>query len=222
MARFRKTLMKGLWGAGLTLVAVLLLMTAGTARADIILTLVSVTPVGSDFQYTYSVSLASGTQLHSGGGGVNTGFSPSNNFFTLYDVQGLVAGSEVYGGALAANSSHSEQLTGFTPATEMPVPPDNGSVLNITTYWTGPDVTASGTPFDMGTFSFLSSNPLGAGMLAFTGASQKLDDVNLVANNTGQVAGPGGSVTPVPEPATVVLLALGVPVLGGFYYRRRS
>src|SRR5262249_28897058 len=96
MVQFRKPALKRLWTRGLVLAALLLLMNAGATRADILLTLVSVTPVGSDFQYTYSASLASGTQLHAAGGGVNTGFSTSNNFFTLYDIQGLVAGSEVY------------------------------------------------------------------------------------------------------------------------------
>jgi hypothetical protein len=217
-----KTLMKSLWRGGLVLAALLLLMNAGPARADIILNLVSVTPMGSDFQYTYSVELTASTVLNPAGGGTNSGFTPSNNFFTLYDIQGLVAGSEAYGGALATNSMHTEQNLGATPTTESPIPPDSASVLNVTTYWTGPPVNASGTPFDMGTFSFLSTLNLGSSMLAFTGASQKLENNDFVANNTGQVAGPGASVSPVPEPGTLMLLAMGLPVIGGFCYRRRN
>jgi hypothetical protein len=223
MAQSRKTILKSLWRLGLVLAVVPVLMSAGQARADIILNLVSVMPVGADFQYTYSVQLAATTTLHSGGGGVNTGVSPSNNYFTLYDIPGLIAGSEVYLGALATSSMHTEQLTGVTPKTESPVPPDSATAMNITTYWTGPDVNApAGMPFDMGTFSFLSTNPMGSvtEMLAYTAASQKLTDINLVANNTGQVAGPAASVSPIPEPGTLALLVMGLPVLGGLYYRR--
>lgn len=224
MAQFRKTILKSLRNSGLVLAAVLALMSVGQARADIILNLVSVTPVGSDFEYTYSVTLAATTVLHAAGGGPNVGISPSNTYFTLYDIPGLVAGSETFGGALgvAGNQMHTEQLTGIKPVTETPVPPDSPTVMNITTYWTGADVSAAaGMPFEMGTFSFLSTDPLGSAMLAFTAASQKLEDLTLPANNTGQVAGPGAAVSPIPEPGTLALLAMGLPVLGGLYYRRR-
>jgi hypothetical protein len=212
---------------GLALAAVLLLMNTGLARADIALSLVSVTPVGADFSYTYSVLLTPGSVLHPAGGGVNSGVAPSNSYVTLYDVQGLVAGSETYGGALgvAGNSARTEQGLGIKPVTETPVPADDAGITNITTYWTGPDVAAPGMAgIDLGTFSYVSHNPLGAGLLAYTGATQKFDGFPaLVANNTSQVAGPGGPVTPpIPEPGTLALLAVGLPIVGGFYYRRRN
>jgi hypothetical protein len=233
MVRQRQTTVKTLLTmVGLVLAGVLLLMNPGQARADIVLTVVTAgTPSGSNFLYTYDVMLTPGSVLHTAGGGVNTGVAPSNNFFTLYDIPGLVGGSIVYGGALVApgNSSFSTQLLGITPVTETPKPPDDGSVVNITTYWTGPDVAAVGMmAIDLGTLSFLSTNALGptSMMLAFTGASQKLEMFPaLVANNTGQVAGPGPTPPPppgVPEPGTLALLAVGLPLLGGLYYRRRS
>src|SRR5438067_2310189 len=124
-----KTTMKTLL-IGLALAAALF-MNTGQSRADIILSLASVTPTGTDFTYTYSVLLTPGSVLHSAGGGANSGVSPSNNYFTLYDVQGLVAGSEVYLGALgvAGNSAKTEQFTGIKPATESPVPADDATVL---------------------------------------------------------------------------------------------
>jgi hypothetical protein len=227
MARQKTTLTM----VGLVLAGVLLLMSPGQARADIILTVINAgTPSGSNFLYTYDVMLTPATALHPPGGGVNNGVSPSNNFFTLYDVPGLIAGSITYGGALAAagNSTFTTQNTGVTPVTESPKPPDDAGVVNITTYWTGMDVAAAGMmAIDLGTLSFLSTNPLGptSMMLAFTGASQKIENFpTLVANNTGQVAGPGPTAPPpptVPEPGTLALLAAGLPLIG-LYYRRRN
>jgi len=129
---------------GLVLAGVLVLLNPGQAQADIVLTIVTAGtgPVGGPFTYTYDVMLTPGSVVHTAGGGVNTGVSPSNNFFTLYDISGLIAGTITYGVALAAagNSSFSTQLTGITPVTETPKPNDDPNIINITTYWTGPDV----------------------------------------------------------------------------------
>lgn len=213
MAQFQKTAPKLLSNTKFVLAAVLLLVTSASARADIILTLIGEgIPVGNAFEYTYSVRLTEGAALRSSGGGMNTA-----NFFTLYDIPGLIAGSETYGGALATNTRHTEQQMGITPATENPFPAETGSLMNVTTYWMGPDVSGA---LDLGTFSFLSTDPLGTAMLAFTGASQNIQDMSLIANNSGEVAGPAGS--PTPEPSTVVLLAIGLSVVGGLYYRGRT
>jgi hypothetical protein len=227
MVRHHRKTTLTLWTmVGLVLAGALLLMSPGQAQADIVLTIVNAgTPtVGGNFLYTYEVMLTPGSVVSKPGGGVNTGISPSNNFFTLYDISGFVSGSVTYLGALAAagNSSFSTQNLGITPVTETPKPNDDPNVINITTYWTGPDVAAVGMmAIDLGSLSFISTFGLGDTnhMLAFTGASQKLENFPaLVANNTGQVAGPSG----IPEPGTLALLAVGLPMLGGLYYRRRN
>jgi hypothetical protein len=213
MMQFQKTAREIFSRRELVLGAVLILMTSAPARADLMLTLIGAgIPVGTDFQYTYSVTLTEGSALRASGGGMNTA-----NFFTLYDIPGLISGSETYEGALAANSTHTEQHLGFTPVTETHLPPEHSDSINVTTYWTGPDLVGA---FDLGTFSFLSTNPLGAAMLAFTGASQNLHNMSLVANNSSGVAGPSGS--PAPEPSTLLLAAVGLSVVGGVNYRRRG
>jgi hypothetical protein len=233
MVQRRKTPAKILLTLALVLAGALLLINPGQTRADILLTIVnSGTPSGTNFLYTYDVILTPGSVLHVAGGGVNTGVSPSNNFFTLYDIPGFVPGSVAFGGGLGVlgNSSFTTQNSGITPVTEIPKPNDDPNVVNITTYWTGIDVVASGLlAVDLGTLSFLSTNPLGATlqMLAFTGATQKseMPSLVLVANNTGQVAGPGPtppSPPPPSEPATLLLIAIGVPAVGAYYRRRRS
>jgi len=211
MTRSQKTAPGILSKIELALVAALFLVTSTPTRADIILTLLESIPVGDAFEYTYSVRLTDGTALRAGGGGMNTA-----NFFTLYDIPGLITGSETYAGALATNSSHTEQHMGLTPATENPFPAENGSLMNVTTYWTGPDVSGA---LDLGTISFLSTDPLGSAMLAFSGASQNLQNMSLINNNSGEVAGPAGSAAP--EPSTLILVAIGLSVVGALNYWRR-
>jgi hypothetical protein len=167
-------------------------------------------PVDNALEYTYSVRLTEGSALRAGGAGMNTA-----NFFTLYDIPGLITGSETYGGALATNSSHTEERLGLTPVTEIPFPAENG-LMNVTTFWTGPDVRGA---FDLGTFSFLSTDPLGSAMLVFTAASQNLQNMGLIANNSSGVAGP--SASPTPEPRTLLLVAIGLSAVGGLNYWRR-
>src|SRR5687767_5218697 len=99
------------------------------ARADIITTVVGVpgTPVaGGLFSYTYALSLAPDSALLPPGA-----ISPlSDNFltgdlYTYYDAFGLVPGSVVVTGALAANTTISFPLLGVTPIGTFPVPPDD-------------------------------------------------------------------------------------------------
>jgi streptogramin lyase len=147
--------------------------------------------MGADYLYAYNVELTPGSALHASGGSLN-----SANFFTLYDIPGLVPGSAESLSKLLPGFNLSEQFVGITPFTETPKPPDSPSLLNITATYTGADFRPSQTPpFDpvsLGTLSFLSKYPLGPTQLAYTAATQKLEDFpSLVANNTGQVAGPG-------------------------------
>lgn len=154
MSWIQTTILKSLWAIGLVLGPAFLLLNAEPVEADIVITLQSVTQQGEEpFQYTYDVSLTAGSYLHVGGGDGNRDFSPSNNFFTLYDIRGLVADSITYGGALVGNAVSTEQSKGVKPPL-IQVVPANDQKENATIYWVGPDVVG---PADLGMFSFRST-----------------------------------------------------------------
>jgi hypothetical protein len=90
-----------------------------TARADIIPTLFSVAPNGSNFTWDYN-GIVTANQT------VTTG-----DFFTIYDFGGYVAGSAT----APAGWTVSVQLVGITPSDVNPV--DNPSLFNLTWKYIG-------------------------------------------------------------------------------------
>jgi hypothetical protein len=90
-----------------------------TARADIIPTLFSTTPNGSNFTWDYN-GIVTANQT------VTTG-----DFFTIYDFGGYVAGSAT----APAGWTVSVQLVGITPSDVNPV--DNPSLFNLTWKYIG-------------------------------------------------------------------------------------
>ncbi len=192
MARCLKVAVKNGWRTGLVFVAVLLMMNSAKIRADILLELVVAGIPTSDgnFLYVYDVTVTQGSVLHSAGGGANTNVFPSNNFFTLYDVPGLVQGTITYGGTLTIPGVVVDAESDLGDTAPLTMPPDDPDLLNINVYWTGPDV-AVPVDIPLGTFSFLSTNAIGSGALFYTAATQRLGNLGAVMNNIGQVAGPG-------------------------------
>jgi hypothetical protein len=193
----------------------------GTARADILITLQGTAPSGSNTVYTYGVFLAPGFELDKTGQKGNTA---TGDLFTLYDFVGLV-GAPTPSAALAANgfSSFTLQNVGKTPGNTAPT--DDPGIVNISSKYTKATETnnpATGMNLFLGSFAVTSMfGPAGSANLFYAGASQKnlpgsLEDEHL-ANNVSQVIGPAA----VPEPTTLLLAGLALPVVGGFLYSRR-
>src|SRR5262245_27438775 len=82
--------------AEMAVVALALVVTTAPVRADVILspTVGFGDPVIGGFKYVYTVTLAPKHSLDPAGGGFNT-----DNFFTVYDIPGLIPGSETLTGA---------------------------------------------------------------------------------------------------------------------------
>ena len=86
---------------------------AASARADIIPQLSSVTPDGPNFLWTYDVKITTAEEVDTHAG---TPTSTYGNYVTIYDVAGLVSGSE----SQPAGWTASDQATGVTPQLEAP------------------------------------------------------------------------------------------------------
>ena len=197
MTRLMKSLLlMGVVGMGV------LAMGARAARADIIPHLISMTPDGPNFRWTYEVDLTNDERV-----------DPTKNtaFFTIYDFAGLVPGTNMQ----PANWAFSSALVGPTPPKTLPN--DDPSIPNLTWSYTGAAVIGPG-PMNLGDFSADSiySTKTSVDFTALATKNSVDDEDGKSIQNVGSVAAPF-----VPEPCTMALLGLGVaPLVGGL--RRRS
>ncbi len=173
-------------------------MAVSAAHADINPTApgtpLSITGTGP-YTYTYGAVLSDTETLVSG------------NFFTMFDVNGLVSGSEL----APAGFTASESFTGPNAVgtfNSAPATIDSASILNVTYTYNGPPVV--GAPTGLGNFSFQSIYPTASTRGSFTAVAQ-LSGTNILNANGTSYVGPTVSapVTAVPEPATVVPFLLG-------------
>jgi len=145
-----------------------------TARADIIPTLSSVTPAGSNFTWNYNSNLTVDEQINPG------------NFFTIYDFGNFVSGSN----SQPAGWTFSSSLLGVNPS--LVTPTDNGAILNLT--WTYTGSTPITTIGSLGIFSVVTNtNQLGSADFASAATRSTGPTAGTEVDNVGTVS------VPVPE-----------------------
>src|SRR5205814_925574 len=127
------------------MISITVLSGAGAARAAIVPTLTTITPLGgSTFRWSYEGGLNPAEKVISG------------DSFTIYDFTGFVSGSNLQPADWAFSSSNS----GITPAALLPlvnIPGgivDNAGIPNLTWTYTGSGAISG--PADLGAFSAVS------------------------------------------------------------------
>jgi hypothetical protein len=190
----------------LFLAAAALLCTATGAHAAITPVLMSVTPEGGLFRYTYQGSLAGDQGLTQG------------SKLVIFDFAGFAGGFQA--------------PTSFAPSTELssgifvPGQPDDPGIANLVFTWNGPDFQTTGGPFAPVQFNGLSalSSFGGRGLDGFASIAVKNNGAaaGTQAMDGGAVEVPvRGPLGAIPEPAAWGLMIAGFGGIGALARQRR-
>jgi hypothetical protein len=170
------------------------------ARAGILPVSVGVTPEGGSFRYTYGIVLTTDAHITAG------------DYFTVYDFAGFIPGSA----QAPSGWTFSTADTGKTPGDT--TPNDDPSLPNLSFVYSGPDQTGQ-----LGLGNFSAATQFGQGAFnSFTARTHRnvdnrldhnITDTQVPTGNSGGSGGGGGGGN-MPEPATLALAGLGLPLLG--------
>lgn len=192
------------WIGRLFAVAVTAAALATPASAGIIPASVTVTPEAGNYRWTYAIVLPTDMKLQAG------------DYFTIYDFGGLVPSSNVQ----PADWAFSSNLTGPVPPGLSPV--DNPAIDNLT--WTYNGATIPSGQIGLGNFWAVSTNGTSV-TVNFTAQNPQASTGQSDRNIVDTLAPAPGNVTPpsgVPEPTTLALAALGLPLMGAARLIRRK
>jgi hypothetical protein len=172
------------------------------ARGDVIPTLSSTSPVGSNFTWNYSANVTVDQNVETG------------DFFTIYDFGNFVTGSNHQ----PTGWTFSSALSGKNPLLVTPV--DNASILNLT--WTYTGAAPINGSSALGIFSIVTNtNQLRTSDFAAEATRNTGPNTGTKIDNIGNVS------VPVPEMSALlpILSVCGAGLLSllpGFLRRRRA
>jgi hypothetical protein len=175
--------------------AAVMAVVGSSAQAGLLPVSVTVTPEGGNYRWTYAIVLPTDMKLQSG------------NYFTIYDFEGYVGGGEMSpeGWTLVPT------MGAGTP--DRLRPNDDPSQMNLTWMYNGPTIPSG----QIGLGNFWAYSTFGDSREDhFTAETNRSSD-GLVDRNITDTLVPLGDLGPgpsVPEPATLALAALGLPLAG--------
>jgi hypothetical protein len=182
------------------LFAIAYIATAAPAWAGLLPVSATVTPDGSNYRYTYGIVLTSDTQLRSG------------DYFTIFDFANPISKSAV----MPTGWTLSMAPLGGNP--NGIVPGDSPTIPNLTYTYHGSTITGQ---VGLGNFSIDSNVGASSNQAnSFASITQRsIDGANdsnitaaVVPNGTATTQGGGGGTSGVPEPSTLLLLGIGLPI----------
>jgi hypothetical protein len=163
-----------------------------SSRGDVIPTLTSTAPTGSDFAWNYTTNVTVDQMVQKG------------DFFTIYDFGNFLSGSN----AQPTNWSFSSSLTGTNPS--LVTVGDNISILNLTWTYTG-DTPINGSNL-LGIFSVVTdTNQLRSSDFAAEATRSSGPTAGTKIDNVGRIN------VPIPEISTLlpILSVCGAAVAAG-------